>query len=404
VNRFLVALLALAGTASAADWPQLLGPNRDATSTEKSVPTNWEKTPLTALWQREVGAGFSSPVVAGGKLILFHRVGDKETVACLDAATGKQTWSFDYATDYQDPLGKGDGPRSTPTIAGDKVYTLGPGGVLTCLEFATGKKVWQHDLAKMFKLRPSYFGIGSSPLVEGDLLVLNVGDPAAGIVAWNKKTGEEVWRATNQDASYASPVAATLDGRRRLIFFTREGLVGIDPASGKVVFEKRWRARYAASVNAATPVIIGDHLFLSACYEVGAILLKVERDTLKEVWNNDESLSCHFSTPVRVGDYLFGFDGREEQGARLRCIEWATGKVRWSADGYGCGSIVRVGDKLLVLSQNGRLEALEANPERRVVLAKQDILTGPVRAHLALADGVLFARDGKKFVALGFKK
>lgn len=394
----------LAALAVAADWPQFLGPNRDATSADKALPTDWAKNPPAVLWQRDVGPGYGGPVVAGGKLVLFHRVGDRETVECLDAASGKGVWKYDYPTAYEDPYGKGDGPRSTPTIAAGKVYTLGPAGMLTCLDFATGKQVWQRDLAKDYKLRPSYFGVGSSPLVEGDLVALNVGDAKAGIVAWEKDTGKEVWRATDHDASYASAVAATLDGKRRLVFFTREGLVGLEPTTGKVVFEKRWRARIAASVNAATPIVRGNELFLSASYDTGAIVLRVEKDALKEVWSGDESLSSHFSTPVVVGDHLYGFDGREEQGARLRCVEWATGKVRWSADRYGCGSVVRVGGALLILAQDGRLEVVEPTPEKLVVLGSKKVLDGPVRAHLAVADGRLFLRDNRKLVALGWKE
>lgn len=398
----LLVLLALTPV-FAGDWPNLFGPARDSTSTEKAFPTDWEKNPLTVLWQREVGAGYSSPVVAKGRLVLFHRVGDKETVDCLDAKTGKAQWQYAYDTAYQDMYGKGDGPRSTPTIAGEHVYTLGPAGMLTCLEFATGKKVWQHDLAQKYKLRASFFGIGSSPLVEGDLVIVNVGDPEAGIVAWNRTTGAEVWRATTQDASYASGVAATLSGKRRLVFFTREGLVGLDPANGKVTFQKRWRPRITASVNAASPVIIGDVIVVSTAYDTGCLAVQVDNDTLKELWSNDESLTCHFSTPVRVGEYLYGFHGREERGTELRCVAWATGKVRWSSPGYGCGSLVRVGETLLLLDQNGKLEALTPSPDKRIVVARQEVLTGPVRAHLALADGVLYARDGKKLIALGKK-
>ncbi len=403
MTRRVLPLLALA-LLLGADWPQFLGPNRDGVSTEKAIPTDWTKKPLTVLWERNVGEGYASPVVADGKLILFHRVGDRETVECLDAVTGKEQWKFASATDYRDPYGKGDGPRSTPTIVGGKVYTLGAAGLLTCLDLASGKLVWQRDLAKDYQPRESFFGVGSSPLVEGTLLISQVGDAKAGIVAWEKDTGKEVWRATDQEASYASPIAATLDGKRRVLVFAREGLVGLEPATGKVVFEKRWRSRMRASVNAATPIVRGNQILLTSSYDTGAIVLEVKQDALRTIWSGDESLSAHFSTPAIVGDFVYGFDGREEFGARLRCIEWATGKVRWTAEGYGCGSIVRVGDGLLVLRQDGTLEILEANPQRHVVRASKKVLTGPVRAHLAVADGRLFVRDNRKLVALGWKE
>src|SRR5262249_11630025 len=157
---------------------------------------------------------------------------------------------------------------------------------------------------------------------------LNVGgQDGAGIVAWNRDTGKEVWKATNDGASYASPVAATIDGVRQLLFFTRAGLVSLDPAQGTVRWAKPWRARYDASVNAATPMVVGDEVFVSACYETGALLVRARKDGATEVWKGDDSLSCHFGTPVYHKGFLYGFDGRQEEGARLRCVEWKTGKV-----------------------------------------------------------------------------
>src|SRR5262249_5747528 len=157
---------------------------------------------------------------------------------------------------------------------------------------------WQHDLAREYGRLRNYFGVGAAPIVEGDLLVLNLGVKDAGIAAFNKNTGKEVWKATSDTASYASPVAATIDQTRHLIFFTREGLVSLDPTNGNVRFSKRWRARIDASVNAATPLIIGDLVFISSSYNTGALLARVKKDSVEEVWSNDEVLSCHFNTPV----------------------------------------------------------------------------------------------------------
>jgi outer membrane protein assembly factor BamB len=357
------------------------------------------------LWEKEVGEGYSGPVIAGDRLILFHRVGDEEVVECLDAATGKGRWKYAYATDYRDSFGKGDGPRSTPLVAAGHVCTLGPNGQLLCLSLEDGKKVWSRALHEDYQVRKGFFGVGTSPLLEGDLLLVNVGGKGgAGIVAFHKDTGKEVWRATGHDASYASPVAATIDGVRHALFFTREGLVSLDPAGGAVRFSKRWRSPIDASVNAASPVVVGDLIFLTACYRTGAVLLRVRKDRALEVWKSDEVLSCHFGTPVYRDGFLYGFDGRQEEGARLRCVALKTGKVCWTRDGFGCGSMIAAGGNLIVLSEGGDLVLVEPNGERYREKARASVLTGPCRAPMALSGGRLYARDGKKLVCWDLKK
>jgi outer membrane protein assembly factor BamB len=287
--RPLVALaavgLALAGVA--ADWPQFLGPKRDGTSAETGLRTDWPKDGPPVLWQRDVGEGYSSPVIVGGKLILFHRVGDEEVVECLDAADGKGMWRYGYSTSYRDSFGKGNGPRATPVVAGGKVYTLGVEGRLLCLDLAKGGKVWEHKLLDEYTVPDSFFGVSTTPLVEGNLALVNVGGKDAGVVAFDKDTGKAVWKATSQGASYSSPVAATIDGVRHALFFTRQGLLSLNPENGEVRFEKRWRARIDASVNAAVPLVIGDLVFVTASYNTGALLVKVSKDKAETVWSGD---------------------------------------------------------------------------------------------------------------------
>ena len=406
--RYVLTLTAFAAglvlPAGGADWPQFLGPTRNGVSSETRLLQTWGDKGPPVLWDRPVGEGFSGPVVAGDRLLLLHRVGDEEVVECLDAVTGKGRWKYPYATTYQDALGKGNGPRSTPVIADGKVYTLGAEGMLLCLDLEKGGKVWSHELLKDYKVKRSYFGVGTTPLVEGDLLLVNVGGKGAGVVAFNKADGKEVWKATDHDASYSSPVVATSDGVRHALFFTREGLVSLDPAGGAVRFSKRWRARIDASVNAATPVVVDDQVFVSASYNTGALLAQVKKDTFEEVWSNDESLSCHFDTPVYRDGFLYGFDGREESGAELRCVVWKTGKVCWGKKGFGTGSLLVADGNLILLSENGELVLLEAIPEKYKEKAKAAVLTAPVRAYPALANGRLYARDNKKLVCWNLKK
>jgi outer membrane protein assembly factor BamB len=381
-----------------ADWPQFLGPQRNSTSTETGLLQGWsEKGPLV-LWQKEVGEGFSAPVVAGERLILFHRVGDEEIVECLSAAKGEPMWKRTNPTKYEDPLGKGDGPRSTPLVAGERVYTLSPGGRLQCLKLTDGERVWQRALLEDYAVPQSFFGVGTSPILEGGRLIVNVGAREAGIVAFDKETGKEVWKATGDGASYSSPIAATIDGVRQVVFLTRLGIVSLDPADGSVRFSKRWRSRMNASVNAATPVAFGDQLFFTSCYDTGAILVKAKKDAIEEVWSNDQSLSCHFGTPVYHDGFLYGFHGRQETGTEMRCVEAKSGEVRWSKDGFGCGSMILAEGNLIVLGEGGELVLVEAKSDKYREKARASVLTAPCRAHMALANGRLYARDNKKLV------
>lgn len=412
-RRFLNLGLALLGAGflclpmgTAADWPQLLGPTRNGISTETGLLLNWPKEGPPLLWEKKVGSGFSGPVVAGKRLILFHRLGDNDVVECLDAVNGKeQFWKFAYPTTYQDDYGKGDGPRSTPLIAENHVYTLGADGHLHCLELDTGKKVWERSVSTEYRARKGFFGVGTTPLLEGNRLLVNVGGKEAGIVAFDKDTGKELWKATDDEASYSSPVAATIDGVRHVIFLTRAGIVSLDPATGSVRFRKPWRSRQNASVNAATPLVIGDQLFVSACYDTGAVLHRVRKDGLEEVWKGDESLSNQFNTSLYRDGFLYGVHGRQDFGdAKLRCVELKTGKVRWTRESVGCGSMILAEGHLIVLEEHGDLVLVEATPATYREKARVSLLTRPCFAEIALANGRLYARDNKRLICLNLKK
>jgi outer membrane protein assembly factor BamB len=395
----------------AADWPQWLGPNRDGVSSETGLLKTWPaKDGPPVVWQRDVGEGFSGPVVAGDRLILFHRVDNKEVVDCLSASKGDLLWSFSYATMYVDALSKGNGPRATPVIQGKRVHTLGAEGWLHCLDLENGKKIWGRSLLTDYKVPRSYFGVGTSPLIEGDLVLVNVGGKNAGIVAFHKDDGKEVWKATGDGASYSPLVAATLHGTRYAIFFTRQGVLLLDPANGKVVYEKRWRARYDASVNAATPLVIGDLLFFSASYETGALLLRRGPKSVEEVWSGEEILSNHFNTSVYYDGYLYGMDGRQDHGPALhgpafRCVALKTGKVQWTQERFGCGSLVLAEGHVFILTEAGDLVLVQLSPQGYQEKARSSVFnTPPCRAQIALANGMLYARDDARLVCWNVKK
>ena len=402
----LLTVATVAASCAAADWPQFLGPTRNGVSTETGLAATWPKRGPPVAWEKDIGEGFSGPVVVGDRVILFHRVGDEEVVECLSAADGATKWRKGYPTKYRDALGKGDGPRSTPLVADGRIFTLGADGVLQCLKLDDGDKVWRRALHDDYEVRKGYFGVGTSPLLEGGRLLVNVGGAGgAGIVAFNKDDGKELWKADDHDVSYSSPVAVDILGRRQAVFLTREGLASLDPADGVIRYSKHWRSRMDASVNAATPVVVDDQIFLTACYGTGAVLLRVKKDGLEEVWKGDDVLSCHYGTPVYQDGYLYGFDGRQEDGARLRCVEMKSGKVKWTSEGFGCGSMIVAGGKLIILTENGDLMLAKVNAEKYEELARATVLANrPVRAPIALADGKLYGRDGRKLVCWDLKK
>jgi outer membrane protein assembly factor BamB len=389
----------------AGDWPQFLGPTRNGVYGGSDLAAAWPKEGPPVLWRKTIGQGFSGPVISAAKLILFHRQNNREVVECLDANTGKSLWTFDYSTAYHDDFGFDEGPRATPTIADGRVFAFGAEGMLHCLELQTGKKLWSVNTKTEFAAPKGFFGMACSPLVEGASVLLNIGGAdGAGIVALDKNTGALVWKATDDEASYSSPVAATLNGRRYVFFFTRNRLAALNPATGKVSFDFPWHPRIHASVSAATPLVVGDLVFLSASYDTGAILLRITNDHAEKVWSAGDSLSNHYATSVYHEGFLYGFDGRQELGPNLRCVELKTGNIRWSQDRFGAGTVTSAGDHLLVLKENGELLLARASPAGFKPTARAQILPNGVRAYPALADGRLYARSKDTLVCVDLRE
>jgi outer membrane protein assembly factor BamB len=390
--------------ASASDWPQFLGPTRNGVYAGTDLAESWPKEGPPVVWRKKVGQGFSGPAVSGGSLILFHRTGDKEAVECLEAGTGKPLWSFAYPTGYRDDFGFDEGPRATPTISQGKVFAFGAEGWLHCVDFQTGKKIWSVNTKAEFGAAKGFFGMVCSPLVERNAVLLNTGGAnGAGIVAFDQSTGKLLWKATNDEASYSSPVAATINGLRYVFFFTRAGLAALDPDSGRSRFEFPWRSRMSASVNAATPLVVDDLVFISASYQTGAALLRVKDNSVEKIWSADDVLSNHYATCVHSDGFLFGFDGRQEQGENLRCVEFKTGKIRWSEDRFGAGTVTLAGKRLLILTENGELVLAPASPEGFKPAARAQLLPSGVRAYPALAEGHLYARSKDTLVCVDLR-
>ena len=346
------------------------------------------------LWDRKTGEAFSSPVYAQGRVLLYHRLGNEDLLESLDPATGKTQWTHRAPTSYRDDFGFSEGPRATPTIDANRVYLFSAESVLRCIDLTTGKQVWEVP----FNSRKEYFGAASSPVVEDDLLLANVG----GLVALDKQTGKQVWKAAPDEAGYSSPVVATIDNQRHALFFTRTGLTDIEPKSGRIRFQFRWRSRQAASVNAAVPLVTGNLVFLSSSYSTGATVLEIKGETYKQLWQGDDQLSNHYATSVHHNGYLYGFHGRQETGQELRCIELRTGKVHWSTP-MKSGTVALMKDHLLVITEAGEAIIAPASPSAFTPAKRQQLLPATVRPYPALANGVLYLRNENTLAAFSLR-
>jgi outer membrane protein assembly factor BamB len=291
-----------------------------------------------------------------------------------------------------------------PVVANGVLYTFGAQGQLHAVRLADGTPRWSHDTATRFKVAKGFFGAAGSPVVEDGRVIANIGGRGAGIVAFDAATGTVLWTATDDEASYSSPVTATVNGRRLVVFLTRAGLVGLDPSNGAVAFRRPWRARAAASVNAASPMVVGNELFVSAEYGPGAGLLRIDGATLVEVWTGMDSLTAHYATPVLSDGILYGYHGRQEFGPSLRAVELRTGKVRWSQEQFRAGSIILAGSRLLIMRENGELVLADATPDAFRPRARAQVLPAVVRAFPALANGIMYVRNETTLAALDLRK
>lgn len=403
VTMVLVAWFGQFAMVRGGDWPQILGPNRNGLALDEQLADSWPTEGPRTLWQREVGQGFAGVAVSGDRLVLFHRLGDELVGEGLDAATGKSRWKTTLPTKYRSSISSDDGPRCVPLIHGDRVVLLGPAGEMAAVDLNTGKQLWTRELYEEFKAPEGYFGAGSSPIVEDGKLLVNVGGRGAGLVALSLADGKTLWKATDELASYSSPTAATVGGVRHVVFVTRLNVVSVDAATGEVRFRFPFGAR-GPTVNAANPLVLGDHVFVSASYGVGAKWAKIGAGTATTEWESDDVMSSQYTTCVEHLGNLYGIDGRQDVGvARLRCIDPRAGKVLWTEEGFGTGNLILADDKLLIAKTDGTLVLARPSPTKYEPLAKVQVLDTTVQALPALAAGRLFVRDTKtlKCLAVG---
>ncbi len=390
---------ALPSGAHTEDWPRFLGARDNATSAETQLLASFPEKGLTPLWAFAKGEGYASPAIVGNRLYLFHRVGEKEVLHCLDAETGGAIWEESYAAEYRDDFGYSTGPRAGPVVSQDRVITFGVASHLTCRDAKTGRQLWQHDCAKEYGVPQYFFGSGASPLVFGGMVVAHLGgSEERSVCAFDLETGVLKW-TTKQEwgQSYASPILAKLEGATRLIVFAggksdppTGGVLSIDPQTGVLGAAFPWRARRYPSVNASTPVACADlGIFISQSYIDrespcnGSALLRLEKGQWAPVWKN-EALACHWTTPVFHEGHLYTFSGEKEKTCQLVCHEAATGVQKWKQQfnweyaaggqtlpmGLYRGSLLRVDGRFLAMGEWGTVCWLDLSPAGARLLSK----------------------------------
>jgi outer membrane protein assembly factor BamB len=427
------------------DWPRFLGPRGNNTSAETGLAQTWGTNGPLVLWRQPVGSGYSAPAVLGQRLVLHHRLQREEVVECFDASTGKSLWRNAHQSQFSDPLGYNNGPRCSPTLTTNRCYTFGAGGWLACHNLEDGKLLWERETAKEWSIPEPFFGVGSTPLLLGDKLIVMIGgQPNSAVVALDASTGKTIWESGGQTnwngattigwrgeapyhwtgeekvASYSSPIAATIHGRENVLCFARQGLMSLNPENGDIYFSRWFQSPVNESVNAMCPVVQGDQVLISAAYyRIGAVLLRVQPDgrSMQEIWRSPEPkssisskdgppqpvLEIHWNTPILHNGFLYAFSGRNEPDASFRCVEFATGKLMWTRPErwrphsgmqpsvYGRGSAILADGRLWVLGEGGKLGLFSPNPRAAEELCSCQVpqlhypcWTAPVLSHRKL--------------------
>ena len=401
-----VVCCAFLASVPADDWPAYLGPHQDGTSLETELALDWSRAAPPMLWRRPLGDSFSPPVVSGGKLIAFHRIHDEEVVECLDAATGESLWSARYSTRYVDRYQYNGGPRSSPSIDGDRVYTYGAEGVLSCWELATGGTLWQRRLNEQLGAPQEFFGVGTPPVISGRLVLLNAGGrDGSGVVGLDKLTGRIVWRTGHCGASYSAAIVTAIRGQRMALFLTKDGLLSVTPETGQVLHEFGFRSALRESVNAASPVVVDNTVFISAAYGMGSVLLRVTGKQLTPLWRSRETMQNHWATSIHHDGCLYGLHGRHARDAVMRSLDWASGTIRWTSPRLRERlTFIMADGHFIAMGERGHLVLVDVDPDRYIEKGRIRVLAPPCWAPPVLADGLLYVRNQRELLCLDLRR
>ena len=409
------------------DWPGFLGPTGDGKSPERGIRKDWNQNPLRIVWDRPLIQSYGICTVSKGRVFQFDSYSSPRGVTgllwCLHSETGKALWKYEYEYQYEDMYNYNAGPRTSPIVDGNRVYALGVDGMLICLRASDGKELWKRDTSREFGVVQNFFGVGSNPVIAGDLLVVMVGGSpsgsrnierargnGSGIVAFDKQSGDVKYQVSDELASYASLKYAEHQGRPWCFAFMRGGLLTFDPRSGAQDFFFPWRAKILQSVNASVPVVIGNQVFISETYGPGSAMLEFTNNASRVVWQDEtrsrrKSMQTHWNTAIHHQGFLYGSSGRHTSNAELRCIEAATGEVQWSEPGLTRSSLLYVDGHLVCLSEDGTLRLVKATPEGYHEVAQAELTKGnqrlleyPAWAAPVLSHGLLYLRGNDRLV------
>lgn len=390
----LLVLFVAAQPAWTDDWPRWRGPHHNGIAHETGWLTQWPAGGPPVAWREPVGVGFASVAVAAGRIYTMGNEGDRDIVTCLDAATGRIRWRHTYDCPLDDKLFEG-GPTATPTADGGRVYTLSRRGHLFCFDAAKGDIKWSVNVHEQTSIRIPSWGYSGSPLIHGDLLLLNVGESG---VALHKKTGEVAWASDDKDGGYNTPVPYRRGERWCAAFANGREFLGVDIATGDVLWRHRWLTRYG--VNAADAIVPApgnaDHVLISSGYNKGAALLELTAsEDAQVVWQN-KALRMQLNGGVLIDGRVYGFDGDAgDPAGLLKCIDMTTGDVLWEHKGLGVGSLMAADGNLIVLSDAGELLIAPASPDGFKPTARAKVIEGKCWTVPVLANGRIYCRNAQ---------
>ena len=380
------AVPAAAKPSYSAYWTDFRGPGRAGVYNQMPILTEWPAAGLERIWKQPIGGGYASFVIANGRAFTIEQRRTKEAVTAYDLATGRELWAHTYDANFKESMG-GDGPRATPVWHDGLLYSLGATGEFRCLDAATGSVRWSKNILEENGAQNIQWGMSNSPLIVDDKVIVTPGGTnGKSIVAYNRLTGDVVWKSLDDKQSYTSPMLATLNGKRQILAVNAERIVGLVPETGALFWEFPWKTEY--DINSALPVIVDDsHFLISAGYGHGSALIKISTAGATAVWQNTK-MKNKFNHSVLHKGYLYGFDE-----AILACIDVKTGQLKWKGGRYGYGQLLLAGEHLIITSENGDAVLVKASPDAHHELAKFSAIEGKTWNSPAISDGLLLVRN-----------
>jgi outer membrane protein assembly factor BamB len=396
LTAFALATLGLLASTTHADWTFYRGPLGTGVSTEKLAPL--PSAGLKQLWTANVGTGASSITVSGDRVFTMGNIDNKDTAWCFDAKTGHVLWKNEYPLDVDARSFEG-GTAATPTVDGNRVYTVSHQGDLFCLDATTGKALWYKHYQRDLGGKRPYYGYAASPLIEGSLLICEVQAKGGSTQALDKMTGKVIWKSGDDDLGYASPVAADILGKRTIVLFKSKAFVGLEAATGRELWRQEWKTEY--DINAASPLIIGNQVFVTSGYNTGCGLFEITPAGVVEKWRN-KNLRAHINAPVVWQGFVYGTDNQANAKSPTVCVDLATGNLKWSQK-LGGGALVLIDGKLVILTEPGDLLIGDASPNGFTPSLRQHVLPTRCWVQPTVANGRVFCRNNKgDLAALAF--